>query len=317
MARKEMELEKGSASVIERLLLFFIPIVFTIVLVVALLTLFNTDFKNGLFKIADKIPVVKNWVPTPELTPEEKKAANGKAPEAQSVDTATTLDKLKSELSRQEVQLQQNAAAKAEQDKKVQQLETQLQNAIAKQGTAAAVVANSGTNQDPYLQQIKNLSSMYETMSPSKAAAILTNLTNPEIVQLLTYMAPENQAKIFAKMNPQKAAEITMDLKNATNSSDLKVAALQSRLKQVEQSASAATPVARTIDDKALGSTFAAMDPVKAADLILQTYKISPAKVLNILRVVDDATRSRLLGEMSKKDSAQASQILNRLLANK
>lgn len=313
MPQNEMELEKESASVVERLLFFLIPIVFTIVLVVVLLTLFNTDFKNGLLKTADKIPVVKDWVPAPDLTPEEQKAADKKA---QTESSEATIEKLKSELSRQEAELKQTAAAKAQQDKKVQELEAQIQNAKAEQeaAAAAAAAANSGTDQDPYLKQIKNLSSMYETMSPSKAAPILSNLTNPEIVQLLTYMAPENQSKILAKMDPQKAAEITMDLKNATNSSDLKVAALQARLQKDEQSA---PPAAGAIDDKALGSTFASMNPAEGAKLILETYKISPEKALNILRTVDDATRSSLLGEMSKSNSAQTAKILNKLLAGK
>ncbi|MFM9277316.1 MotE family protein [Paenibacillus jiagnxiensis] len=312
MPQNEMELEKESPSGVERLLFFLIPIVFTIVLVVVLLTLFNTDFKNGLLKTADKIPLVKNWVPAPDLTPEEQKAADKKA---QAESSGATIEKLKSELSRQEAELKQTAAAKAEQDKKVQELEAQLQNTKAEQeaAAAAAAAANSGTDQDPYLKQIKNLSSMYETMSPSKAAPILSNLTNPEIVQLLTYMAPENQSKILAKMDPQKAAEITMDLKNATNSSDLKVAALQARLQKDEQSAPAA---AGAIDDKALGSTFASMNPAEGAKLILETYKISPEKALNILRTVDDATRSSLLGEMSKSNSAQTAKILNKLLAS-
>jgi flagellar motility protein MotE (MotC chaperone) len=315
MPQNEMELEKESASGVERLLFFLIPIFFTIVLVVVLLTLFNTDFKNGLLKTADKIPLVKNWVPAPDLTPEEQKAADK---QAQAKSSEGTIEELKSELSRQEAELKQTAAAKAEQDKKVQELEAQLQNAKAEQeaAAAAAAAASSGTDQDPYLKQIKNLSSMYETMSPSKAAPILSNLTNPEIVQLLTYMAPENQSKILAKMDPQRAAEITMDLKNATNSSDLKVAALQARLQKEEQSPPAAA-AAGAIDDKALGSTFAAMNPAEGANLILETYKISPEKALNILRAVDDTTRSSLLGEMSKSNSAQAAKILNKLLAGK
>ncbi|MFB5759725.1 MotE family protein [Paenibacillus medicaginis] len=313
MPQNEMELEKESASGVERLLFFLIPIVFTIVLVVVLLTLFNTDFKNGLLKTADKIPVVKNWVPEPDLTPEEQKAANEKA---QDKSSEATIEKLKSELSQQEAKLKQTATAKAEQDKKVQDLEAQLQSAKAEQESAAAVAAaaNSGADKDPYLKQIKNLSSMYETMSPSKAAPILSNLTNPEIVQMLTYMAPENQSKILAKMDPQKAAEITMDLKNTVNSSDLEVAALQARLQKDQQPGP--TP-AKTIDDQALGGTFASMKPAEGAKLILETYKLSPEKALNILRTVDDSTRSGLLEEMSKSNSAQTAKILNKLLASK
>ncbi|MDP4097541.1 kinesin [Paenibacillus sp. P96] len=308
MPQNEMELEKESAGGIERVLFFLIPIVFTIVLVGVLLTLFNMDFRSSLLQTANKIPLVKNWVPDPKPASEEQKAADKKA---QADSSEATIKKLKSELSQQETELKQTAAAKAERDQKVQELEKQLQNAKAEQEAAAA--ATSEADEDPYLKQIKNLSSMYEEMSPSKAAPILSNLTNLETVQMLMYMAPENQSKILAKMDPQKAAEITMDLKNATDSSDLKVAALQARLQQEEKTTPASTG---QMDDQAVGSTFASMDPGEGAELILQTYKISPEKALNILRTVDSATRSGLLEEMSRSDSAQAAKILNKLLAS-
>ncbi len=167
----------------------------------------------------------------------------------------------------------------------------------------------------PYVKQARDLASMYEGMTASKAAPIMENLTTEETVQLLSYMDPANSAKILQKMDAKKAADITMALKNVTPSTDLSVAALQSRLKK-DQGTTAGT-TSKSLQSTQISSTFASMDKKSGAELILQTYKISPDKALNILNTVDDSTRGSLLQNMSAKDAAQTAKILNKLMGSK
>nr|WP_235440454.1 hypothetical protein [Paenibacillus sp. DMB20] len=93
MARNDMPIDKEESSGgFERILLFLIPIIFTIVLVAVLLTLFNVNVRNGMMDVANKIPIVKNWVPDPKLTPEEEKEKKLKD---QEVSAEATIQELK------------------------------------------------------------------------------------------------------------------------------------------------------------------------------------------------------------------------------
>ncbi|MEK3947750.1 kinesin [Paenibacillus peoriae] len=317
----DMDLGKESGGGFERFMFFLIPIVFTIVLVGVLLTLFNMDFRSEMISLGNKIPVVKNWVPEPKDKATQTKEADRKA---QSESSEATIQQLKADLAKQTEELKKATAAKTTQDKKVTELQNQVntlqtqqeqQPQASQQGQAGTQTTGGTTNEDPYVKQARDLASMYEGMTASKAAPIMENLTTEETVQLLSYMDPANSAKILQKMDAKKAADITMALKNVTPSTDLSVAALQSRLKK-DQGTTAGT-TSKSLQSTQISSTFASMDKKSGAELILQTYKISPDKALNILNTVDDSTRGSLLQNMSAKDAAQTAKILNKLMGSK
>ncbi|AHC19586.1 MotE family protein [Paenibacillus sp. SEL3] len=317
----DMDLGKESGGGFERFMFFLIPIVFTIVLVGVLLTLFNMDFRSEMISLGNKIPVVKNWVPEPKDKATQTKEADQKA---QSESSEATIQQLKADLAKQTEELKKATAAKTTQDKKVTELQNQVntlqtqqeqQPQASQQGQAGTQTTGGTTNEDPYVKQARDLASMYEGMTASKAAPIMENLTTEETVQLLSYMDPANSAKILQKMDAKKAADITMALKNVTPSTDLSVAALQSRLKK-DQGTTAGT-TSKSLQSTQISSTFASMDKKSGAELILQTYKISPDKALNILNTVDDSTRGSLLQNMSAKDAAQTAKILNKLMGSK
>ncbi|ALA41857.1 MULTISPECIES: magnesium transporter MgtE N-terminal domain-containing protein [Paenibacillus] len=317
----DMDLGKESGGGFERFMFFLIPIVFTIVLVGVLLTLFNMDFRSEMISLGNKIPVVKNWVPEPKDKATQTKEADQKA---QSESSEATIQQLKADLAKQTEELKKATAARTTQDKKVTELQNQVntlqtqqeqQPQASQQGQAGTQTTGGTTNEDPYVKQARDLASMYEGMTASKAAPIMENLTTEETVQLLSYMDPANSAKILQKMDAKKAADITMALKNVTPSTDLSVAALQSRLKK-DQGTTAGT-TSKSLQSTQISSTFASMDKKSGAELILQTYKISPDKALNILNTVDDSTRGSLLQNMSAKDAAQTAKILNKLMGSK
>ncbi|QNR69261.1 kinesin [Paenibacillus peoriae] len=317
----DMDLGKESGGGFERFMFFLIPIVFTIVLVGVLLTLFNMDFRSEMISLGNKIPVVKNWIPEPKDKATQTKEADQKA---QSESSEATIQQLKADLAKQTEELKKATAAKTTQDKKVTELQNQVntlqtqqeqQSQASQQGQAGTQTTGGTTNEDPYVKQARDLASMYEGMTASKAAPIMENLTTEETVQLLSYMDPANSAKILQKMDAKKAADITMALKNVTPSTDLSVAALQSRLKK-DQGITAGT-TSKSLQSTQISSTFASMDKKSGAELILQTYKISPDKALNILNTVDDSTRGSLLQNMSAKDAAQTAKILNKLMGSK
>lgn len=311
MAVKDTDMEKESSGGWEKFLMISIPIVFTVVLLGVLLTLFNVDIRNNLLDVANKIPVVKDWVPDPVLDPEKKKLEKSE----QQVESAeVTINKLKAQVSEKETELKAAKDATTTEAKKASDLQKKLDDAEK----AAETAAQNPETESDYQKQIKDLAKMYADMSPSKAAPILQNMTNEEMVLLLSAMQSAARTKVLEKMDPKTAADVTMMMKDAKPSGDLALDALQSRLKKETASTSTATTTnSKNLDKNQLSQTFASMSASSGAKLLLETYKLSPDKTLTILNSVDDATRSQLLENMSTENSVETAKILNKLMGNK
>ncbi|MFC7679605.1 magnesium transporter MgtE N-terminal domain-containing protein [Paenibacillus sp. GCM10028914] len=307
MARKDMPIDnEESNGGFERILFFLIPIIFTIVLVGVLLTLFNINVRNGVLDLANKVPIVKNWVPDPVLSPEEKKLKEIKEQEESS---EATIKELKKQLAEKEESLKEMSEQKTEQESKVKKLQTQMDDMQRQRAT-------DEPEEDPYTKQIQDLAKLYADMSPSKAAPIMQNLTLEEMVLMFSEMKSARRVAILEKMDPKTAAEATMMLKDAVPAEDLAIAALQSRLKKNESTKD--TPkTTNNLDKNQLVQTFSQMTPKNASDLLLQTYKISPEKAITILNTVDDSTRAKILNAMSTSDAELTAKILNRLMGAK
>ncbi|QLG41395.1 MULTISPECIES: MotE family protein [unclassified Paenibacillus] len=311
MAVKDTDMEKESSGGWEKFLMISIPIVFTVVLLGVLLTLFNVDIRNNLLEVANKIPVVKDWVPDPVLDPEKKKLEKSE----QQVESAeATIDKLKAQVSEKETELKAAKDATTTEAKKASDLQKKLDDAEK----AAETAAQNPETESDYQKQIKDLAKMYAEMSPSKAAPILQNMTNEEMVLLLSAMQSAARTKVLEKMDPKTAADVTMMMKDAKPSGDLALDALQSRLKkETATTSTASTTNSKNLDKNQLSQTFASMSASSGAKLLLETYKLSPDKTLTILNSVDDATRSQLLENMSTENSVETAKILNKLMGNK
>lgn len=312
MAVKDTDIEKESGSGWEKFLMISIPIVFTVVLLGVLLTLFNVDIRNNMLELANKIPVVKDWVPDPVLDPEKEKLDES---EKQVESAEATIEKLKSQVAAKETELQAAKETATKEAKKASDLQAKLDEAEKAAETAAAEVPESESD---YQKQIKDLAKMYADMSPSKAAPILQNMTNEEMVLLLSAMQSTARTKVLEKMDPKTAADVTMMMKDAKPSGDLALDALQSRLKkETAATTTTSTTNSKNLDKTQLSQTFSSMSASSGAKLLLETYKLSPDKTLTILNSVDDATRSQLLENMSTENSAETAKILNRLMGNK
>ncbi|WP_337032221.1 MotE family protein [Paenibacillus illinoisensis] len=312
MAVKDTDIEKESGSGWEKFLMISIPIVFTVVLLGVLLTLFNVDIRNNMLELANKIPVVKDWVPDPVLDPEKEKLDES---EKQVESAEATIEKLKSQVAAKETELEAAKEAATTEAKKASDLQAKLDETEKAAEAASAEVPESESD---YQKQIKDLAKMYADMSPSKAAPILQNMTNEEMVLLLSAMQSTARTKVLEKMDPKTAADVTMMMKDAKPSGDLALDALQSRLKkETAATTTTSTTNSKNLDKTQLSQTFSSMSASSGAKLLLETYKLSPDKTLTILNSVDDATRSKLLENMSTENSAETAKILNRLMGNK
>jgi len=61
-------------------------------------------------------------------------------------------------------------------------------------------------------QQLDNLVKVYESMKPKEASKIFEELGMPILLQVIQKMKPKKTAAILAKMNPQRAKDITVAL---------------------------------------------------------------------------------------------------------
>lgn len=300
------EEKESNYSGFERFLFFVTPIIFAIILIGVLLTLFNANWRNQLVSIASEIPIVNKWV-TPDEAAKEK-AKEEKKEKANQDDVKSPSDQiteLKALLASKDQDLRVLADKRKTLEGEVAELKHELQTLKSNRQEEQA-------NQEQSDRQIKDLANVYAKMMPSKAAPILENMATEEIVLVLNAMKQDNRVKVLEKMNPKVAAEASMMLKDIKPSDNLEVRALQARLKKNESTKEAQTG----LDRSQLSKTFSSMTPKSGASFLLEIAKINPDKALTVLSTVDDATRSKLINAMTDLDKTRTAKLVSKLLPN-
>jgi flagellar motility protein MotE (MotC chaperone) len=303
----EMEAEKPTFNAFERFLYwFFIPIVFTMVLIGALLSLFDYNIMNEFLKVGDKVPGLSAVLPDPKVEgkPAVKNVLGEAEPAESEVNPETVINELRLQLAGKEAELKSADDAYHQKDQALKDLQAKM-NAMQVQ------TKEDAKSDEEYQALIRETASMYAKMSPSKAAPIMQNLTLSEQVLLLSEMKLDERVGILEKMDPKKAAEASIYLKDAVPAKDKQIAALQERLK-LNNSVQPAAAAKLSKDD--LGQTFANMTPKSAAALLIEMEKTTPAKVTDILNSVDSAARSKIMSSLSDASKETAASIAARLV---
>lgn len=306
MNQESVEKESGYSG-FERFLFFATPILFTIILLAVLLTLFNANWRNQMIALAENIPIVNQWISSDKDKAEGKEPGKAKK-ENKNIqkDQEEQIAELKALLASKDADLRNLADARKTLEEQVANLNKEIKDLRAER-------REEQVTEEQYAQQVKDLANLYAKMMPSKSAPILENLATEELVLVLDAMKQEDRAKILEKMNPKVAADASIRLKDVKPADNLEVRALQARLKKNEASKEAHNGLDRT----QLSQTFASMTPKSAASILLETAKISPEKALNVLNTVDDATRSRLLNAMTEEDKEATAKLVSKLLPSK
>lgn len=307
MANVDVE---GSSSYggMERFLIWFlIPFVFTAVLLGVLLTIFDYDVMNNVLRTAKNIPVISSIVPEPKSKATDGKPADKKASTGQAASPPTAeenVQALSAQLDQKDQELKKSDAAVVQRDQTIKEL--QSKNSSLEEQTKAKALSD-----EEYSAQIQQLATMYAKMSPSKSAPIMENLTIPEMVLVLSSMKTDDKVKILEKMDPKKAAEASILLKDQSTAKDKQIAALQERLKQVTIPDPKATQKL-TKDD--LGATFSNMTPKSAAIVLMEMQNANPDKVISILSSMESAGRSKIITAISEQSKEVAALISARLI---
>ncbi|MDB5052087.1 MAG: MgtE protein [Bacilli bacterium] len=291
------EMEEAGLSGFERLLyIFIIPIIFAIILIGVLLSLFDTNIYNDILRQADKIPIIGSILPQPKA--EIKTDSTKDVPQEKIKNQDQKITDLNKKIADQETAVKSADDAALAKDQTIKDLQAKS-TALEEQLKAKTL------SDEEYHTQIKKTADMYAGMNASKSAPIMENLTLQERVLILSQMQQADQVKILEKMDPVKAAEASIALKDVVGAKDREIAALQDRLKL---NADTQSPGKITKSD--LGKTFANMTPKSAATVLLQMQSITPNKVLDIFNAMDTANRSKVLSalaDLSKETAASIS----------
>lgn len=296
----DANLERSGYSGFERFLFFVTPILFTAALLGMLLLLFNPDWRNKALEIGNQVPVLKSVLPEPTSSApavsseEEITVANAKA----------KIEQLNALLADREASLKQATQETADQQKQIEELKAQLDQ-LNRDREQEAITAEA------YAEKIKSLSTVYAKMTPGKAAPILENMTTEEAALMLGSMTETDRTRIMEKMTPRIAAAVTLQMKDSDSVKDEQIAALQSRVKELEALAVANDS---SLDAQELKNTFSSMNAADAAKLLLQIAGTNQAKALLILGALDDSPRSQVLAAMSTEDSKKTAELVSKLM---
>ena len=309
---KEADIEKSSYSGFERFLFFVTPIIFTIVLLFVLLALFNFPVRNTILEVAQKIPIVNQWLPEPSSGTKQV----GSDANAKNNNLEKKVEELNQLLAAKDAELKKSTALIDQKDQEITSLKENVEQTEQKFETKKQT-------DEEYQAQITGLANMYAKMQPSKAAPVMESLTLDEQVLVLQAMKPDDRVKILEKMTPKAAADASILLKDAQTSENLAIAAVQARLNKLKNDEK--NKVRDKLDNDQLIQTFRNMTPKSAASLILETAKISEEKALLILKSVDDSTRSQILAAMTdnkdtkenKDTAAIAAKLLSKIMPAK
>lgn len=290
--------EKQETSFMERLMFALIPFLFVAVLIIVLLTLLDKDVRNSAIEIGQKIPVVRSLLPEPETTGSDETVRNDKQ--------STKIAELEAAITELQAQLSEATSTTSEQEATISSLQSENEE------LKKSVTENKISDED-YTARISELASMFSKMQPSKAAPIMQAMTLDEMALIFSQMRADDRVKIMEKMTPQIAADVTLKLKDQDSVSNMEIAALQSQIKKLQDSGSSSNSSSQ-VTDADLASTFAAMDPAAASDMLLKMMDISSSKVLRILKATDSSTRSAILEKMAETDKKTSATLVTKLM---
>jgi len=299
----DLDVEKQGYSGFERFMFFVTPVLFTLILLGVLLTIFNFDLRNKLLSIGNSIPFLEQVLPDPVVSTSEVDEEKLK-----SENSTAKIQELNAQLVNKEASLKQANDEKAKQAEQIKDLQGQVDQLKRANG-------EKQLDEEQYQANIKELAGMYAKITPNKAAPILESMELEEAVLVLSAMRPDDRVRILEKMNPKKAADATMMLKDNTPAKDKQIAALQARVNKKEAANNQSQST--VLDTAQLKDTFSKMNAKSAGELLMKMSDVSPSKVLRILNAVDSTSRSSILAEMAKLNEGKTAQLVTKLMAGK
>lgn len=189
----ENEKEEKPYSKFQWFLIAVIPIVFTIFMVLIVMSFAGINVFQWAKNVGNQIPVVSDFIGD-----EKEETASETEYEKKIVD-------LEGEIKDSEAQIQKLESIIDSRDKEIQNVDIEKQRLEEEIRELKAV-------QNDNKRAFKDIINTYETMTPKKAAPIITALEDDEAVRILSSLKSDTLAAILEKMDPKVAASLTQKL---------------------------------------------------------------------------------------------------------
>lgn len=180
----------------------FIPIIFTVTLVVVILSVAGFDVLGKTKAVLAEVPVVE------KLFKDEKQGVSDD--EVAEVKEAAQQIEEKKELE-QTIKEQTSMITALEKDVTIKEKEIQTLNQEIKSLEAQIEVINKAESEN----KSKDIAKLYDNMSSKKAAEIIPNLKEADAMLILTSLDDKQVADILTRMTVEDAVKYTNLLSNA------------------------------------------------------------------------------------------------------
>jgi flagellar motility protein MotE (MotC chaperone) len=261
------------------LFLFIIPLLYTIILLAVLIFIFtkgDNDFANKLRNLGSNIPYVNKYIPKIVVKTDNKNISPTiEDVTKQKQDLQKKINDSQTKISQLETKAKEDSNSNQILQKQIQDLNDQIKN--------------KQNSEDELKKKANSMAQEYSSMKPKIASNILSNMTINDAVFILSAMNTAQVTPILENMDPKKAADITIALKDFTISKDNEISSLQDKIKNL-------TNQKQTLDN--LVNTYKQMTPLSASKTISQMMKNDSKKAIEIMSQIDATTRAQILSAM-------------------
>ena len=173
-----------------------VPIFFTILIVLIIMTIAGVNIFQYAKDVGSKIPVVSSMIQDEAPTVENQQKI---------VDFEAEIKDVNAKM----IELENSVSTK---DQEIQSLDTERQR-LLQEIEALKIV------QEENKSAFKDIIRTYEAMTPKKAARIITALEEAEAIKILSNLKADTRSAILEKMDPTDAAKLMQQLSEKSISS--------------------------------------------------------------------------------------------------
>jgi flagellar motility protein MotE (MotC chaperone) len=185
-----LEEEKKHSKLQVFFFVIFIPLIFTIMMAYVLLMLYGVDVNGKVKEAAKDLPFIST---------EEQKTQEV---EEQNLQKSQDIKQLETSLQEKKKKIHDMQDKLNQKDLEIENLQIQVQRLNEQ-------VAEADKKKEAEQMKLKEVVSVYEKMTPKKAALIFSELEEDKAMRLLSQFKPEQLAAILEKMEPSIAAKYT------------------------------------------------------------------------------------------------------------
>ncbi|MBA2873990.1 MotE family protein [Thermaerobacillus caldiproteolyticus] len=193
MKDQEIEKEEKVNKLQWFLFVIVIPLLFAIALTLVITTIAGVNVFDVAKKYGAKVPGVSQLVGETKTTSEQVLKKN-------IVEQKATIEEQKMKIK----ELEKEAENK---QKQIDSLKQEIERLNAELSAKQEEEAQSSSNEAK--QTVQDISKMYETMSPKNAAAIISEMSDGDAINILSSLSSDKAAAILEKMTPANAAKYT------------------------------------------------------------------------------------------------------------